>query len=559
IGELCIRGPGVALGYVNREALTKEKFTEYGYRTGDRVSIQNGQIFFHERIDSQVKLRGFRMELDEIEQELLRLEGQVISAAVAVVHEQLIAFVVGNLTESQMREELRQRLPSYMVPDRLIKVDGAMPRLPSGKIDRKALLLIDDMKKPKLSKVEINSNIAVEHTINEPNGNSQPIDVVINTFQKSFPHQQVKPNNDFFLDLGGHSLIAALTIAELRKYFPSVALHDLYECKTATKLAERLTNQSIEKKNDESIAKPFAAYVKPSLTRIILCSIYQLLVMLILGTIASMELLLPYITFVLLLHEHDLGYACLVAYGTLVVTMIVRYSFPVLIKWILIGRYKEGDFPLWGWMYLRWWTVEQLRNLAMEGVLADSPLMSIYYRLLGARIGRNVHLGSISCAAPDLLEIDNETTISSEVHFQTAFVEDYTLKFRRICIDRYVYVGSRSVLNGQTKMNDYSELDDLSFLPSNTSVPTGEVWHGSPATYSHNVDIGALTYGTTKNKFKSLITPIIFTVIVVFFIPFFYFIPTIPGLILFEYVDLKSVNDWIEVFIFGVPVGILYT
>ena len=151
-GELCISGPGKALGYVRRNSLTKEKFTQYGYRTGDRVTIDNGRIFFHQRIDSQVKLRGFRMELDEIEQELLRIGDDIQSAAVIVSNEQLIAFIVGRLTESRMREELAKRLPRYMVPDRLIKLNEAMPRLISGKIDRKALgvyLSIDDDEKRK--------------------------------------------------------------------------------------------------------------------------------------------------------------------------------------------------------------------------------------------------------------------------------------------------------------------------------------------------------------------------------------------------------------------------
>ena len=138
-GELCISGPGVALGYIRRDSLTKEKFTNYGYRTGDRVTIDNGQIFFHQRIDLQVKLRGFRMELDEIEQELLRISDDIQSAAVIVLNDQLIAFVLGQLTESCMREELTKRLPRYMVPDRLIKLNKPMPRLVSGKIDRKAL------------------------------------------------------------------------------------------------------------------------------------------------------------------------------------------------------------------------------------------------------------------------------------------------------------------------------------------------------------------------------------------------------------------------------------
>jgi acyl-coenzyme A synthetase/AMP-(fatty) acid ligase len=157
-GELCIRGPGVALGYVHRDSLTKEKFTKYGFRTGDRVTFDNGQIFFHQRIDTQVKLRGFRIELGEIEQELLRLSDDVQSAYVAVLHEQLVAFVVGQLTESHMRETLGERLPHYMVPDHMIKLDGKMPRLASGKIDGKALAALfskDEAEKMKASETII--------------------------------------------------------------------------------------------------------------------------------------------------------------------------------------------------------------------------------------------------------------------------------------------------------------------------------------------------------------------------------------------------------------------
>jgi acyl-coenzyme A synthetase/AMP-(fatty) acid ligase len=121
--------------------LTKEKFTVHGYRTGDRVTIDNERIFFHERIDTQVKIRGFRIELDEIEQELLRIGDDIQSAAVVVSNEQLIAFIVGQLSESHMRETLSKRLPRYMVPNRLINLNQPMPRLISGKIDRKALLV----------------------------------------------------------------------------------------------------------------------------------------------------------------------------------------------------------------------------------------------------------------------------------------------------------------------------------------------------------------------------------------------------------------------------------
>lgn len=160
-GELCISGPGLAIGYVHRESLTKEKFTEYGYRTGDRVRMKDGKIFFCERIDSQVKLRGFRVELDEIEYEIMRLDDKIQSAAVIVLNSQLIAFVIGQLTESQLRVALAQRLPQYMVPDRLILLNESMPCLLSGKVDRNALASLVskiDAEKVKLDSIVIETS-----------------------------------------------------------------------------------------------------------------------------------------------------------------------------------------------------------------------------------------------------------------------------------------------------------------------------------------------------------------------------------------------------------------
>lgn len=167
-GELCISGPGVAIEYVRNESLTKEKFTEYGYRTGDRVTFKDGKIFYCERIDSQVKLRGFRMELDEIEQEIMRMESNIQSAAVIVLNGQLIAFVVGQLAETHIRGLLTQRLPHYMLPDRFIQLNESMPRLISGKIDRKALIAFvskSNTENPKLNPIMIEMSKFMTNTL----------------------------------------------------------------------------------------------------------------------------------------------------------------------------------------------------------------------------------------------------------------------------------------------------------------------------------------------------------------------------------------------------------
>jgi non-ribosomal peptide synthetase-like protein len=544
-GELCISGPGVAVGYVGRDSLTKEKFTIYGYRTGDRVTIDNERIFFHKRIDTQVKIRGFRIELDEIEQELLRINDDIQSAAVVVSNEQLIAFIVGQLTESHMREILAKRLPRYMVPNRLIKLNEAMPRLISGKIDRKALVA-------HLSKYDTDKNKApTTISITEYDDHS-PLVIVLDAFQQSFSHARPSENDDFFLDLGGHSMIAALTITKLRQSFPNIALQDLYECKTAARLAELVTIK-YNHKNGQIIPISIVRGIKPTWTRSIICSIVQTFVLIILAGVASLEFLLPYILFERMLHHGNLVYAYLVAYGTFVVLPPFRCLLSIIIKWIVIGRYKEGNYLLWGSMYLRWWTVEQFRRLATVDVLSHTSLMTIYYRLLGAKIGQNVHLGYIDCSAIDLLEIGDGTTISSDVSMQTAFVDDYMLKFQRICIQNDVYIGGNTVLSGQTKIEDHSELCDTSFLPSNTCIPEGEVWRGSPATYWRR----ATSFPSENNM--SMLFSILFGLIILLFIPFMYFLPMVPGLTLFEYLKISFISPWIQILIFSSVVGILYT
>lgn len=127
-GELCIGGDGVSQGYLNREGLTREKFVVHDlngnrlYRSGDLVRwLSNGELEYLGRIDEQVKIRGFRVELGEIEN-ILRMIPDVKNAAVIVSEyagdKKLGAYVVTDcLTEVEIREELKKKLPSYMLPN----------------------------------------------------------------------------------------------------------------------------------------------------------------------------------------------------------------------------------------------------------------------------------------------------------------------------------------------------------------------------------------------------------------------------------------------------------
>ncbi|MBJ2279965.1 non-ribosomal peptide synthetase [Pseudomonas sp. MF6767] len=147
-GELCIGGIGLARGYLGRAGLTAERFVADPlgaagtrlYRTGDRARWNaDGVLEYLGRLDQQVKLRGFRVEPEEIEARLLGQVG-VVQAVVLVRDAQLIGYYTADteLDEQRVKTALAAELPEYMVPALLMRLD-AMPLSPSGKLDRRAL------------------------------------------------------------------------------------------------------------------------------------------------------------------------------------------------------------------------------------------------------------------------------------------------------------------------------------------------------------------------------------------------------------------------------------
>lgn len=150
-GELCISGAGLARGYYKNQALTAQSFPQGSflggtkerlYRTGDRARyLSNDRFELLGRADSQIKLRGFRVELGDVEDALRRVSGRAEVAAV-LRDGDLIGYVaapegvLGPMTE--LRARMRQEVPDYMVPAQILRLD-ALPRTANGKLDRKAL------------------------------------------------------------------------------------------------------------------------------------------------------------------------------------------------------------------------------------------------------------------------------------------------------------------------------------------------------------------------------------------------------------------------------------
>ena len=244
-GELRLGGVGLARGYLGRPDLTAERFvpdpfsTLPGarlYATGDRVrwsALGTGRatLLYLGRIDNQVKVRGFRVELGEVESALAACEG-VREAAAAVLGEggdrRLVGFVAGEVDAAALLADLRTRLPGYLVPSTLSVLDG-LPRLPNGKLDRKALPALAEGIGP--SSEYVAPRNATEATLAA-------------LFAEVLGREQVGAFDDFFA-LGGHSLLAARAVARIGRAFGGrdVPLSLLFEAPTIAGLGEKLSKE----------------------------------------------------------------------------------------------------------------------------------------------------------------------------------------------------------------------------------------------------------------------------------------------------------------------------
>jgi amino acid adenylation domain-containing protein len=238
-GELFVAGPGLARGYLDRPALTGERFVpdpfavtpgERLYRTGDRARLApTGEVHFLGRIDQQVKIRGVRIEPGEIEA-VLQQHPAVQGAAVLVREDtpgdpRLVGYVVlardtdGDLEE--IRGFLASHLPSHLVPAALVLLDE-LPRLPNGKVDRAALPATDAAR---LTPLYVAPRTPAE-------------ELLAGIWAEILGLDRVGTRDNFF-DLGGHSLIATRVISRVREAFRiDLPVRRLFEAPTVSALAQ---------------------------------------------------------------------------------------------------------------------------------------------------------------------------------------------------------------------------------------------------------------------------------------------------------------------------------
>ena len=483
-GELYIAGAGLARGYLRRPDLTELSFVASPhdgrrlYRTGDLACVNaSGEIEYFGRIDRQVKIRGFRVELTEIE--ALLLEQPHVSGAAAHVHEEdgaqiLAAYVVlaspsAVLDRAAILAALRERLPAYMVPS-FLDVVAEVPTLASGKIDRKSL------PPPTSALVDITSADLPPAT---------PLEAIIAAvWAKLFRVPVVGVEQNFFLDLGGHSLLAAQVTALLRTDTGlDFAVRDIYSFPTIRELAQHVEHARAQKITstsgaDESSAMADRAWPHPSFGFTLTQSLIN---------VAGLGLLLlPLVVVVPLADAALQGGGSLVTMAWISISLVLGLWPAMLVlsiaaKWLIIGRYRAGAYPLWGSYYLRWWMVTRLQAMSGAGVLAGTPLMTVYYRLMGAKVGCGCALDTALCSIFDLVRIGDDTSVGAETQLLGCRVENGLLLVGRVDIGSRCFIGVHSALGLDVRMENNTRLDDQSLLPDGTVLQAGEHRRGSPA------------------------------------------------------------------------------
>lgn len=483
-GELCIGGIGLARGYLNRPELTSEKFPEHPqlgriYRTGDLVHrAADGRFFFHGRIDSQVKLRGYRIELEAIESRLAECEG-VREAACAVqgegARQTLVAFVVPQndndaVSFDDLKSSLQSVLPAHMVPSRYA-VLSPLPVTVGGKLNRNELPLL-----------ELESRAGNRQTIEPRDEMEARIEAAFREVLGS--RNGISIDDDFFTDLGGDSLSAAELISVLRDdpSTESVAVRDLYEARTIAGIAERVPRE----------AAPVASIdltPTPKRVRPIVATAVQagwLLIGLMLGSavayLAAVDVVPFFIRSLGLVPFLILGpllmFAALAVYTPAAVLLVAA------IKKLLIGRYRPLREPVWGSFYIRNWMVQKAARIVPWTILQGTAFQAAALRALGARIGKRVHIHrgvNLVQGGWDLLEIGDDVTISQDASVRLVDFDDGHI------VVGGVYLGDRSTLDvragvaGNTRLEAESFLTALSSLPEGARIPQGERWDGIPA------------------------------------------------------------------------------
>ena len=485
-GELCIAGPGLARGYLGLEELTAERFPTLPgigrvYRTGDVVTRgADGRLSYGGRIDSQVKVRGYRIEVEAVEAVLARCAGVREVAVVARGEEpsrMLVAHVVADsehdtLDVKALTEAVAAELPRYMVPGAFTTCP-ALPRSVGGKVDRRALAATPPV---------------AAHQADAPPGDGSLRGVVAGAFASALGvrPEELTDDDDFFAR-GGNSLRAALLVSALRgdERLRAVAVRDVYAAPTVRGLAEVA---ALRARPGGAAARAGSAHGSAggsALWSTVVHAAFLLtewaVVAVTLWAVAVYVfpwlLAMPLVTLLVVL-------PCL-APGIRLITAVLGVFGAVTAKRLVIGRYCAGRTPAWGSLRARHWVVTRFAAWIPWGLFEGTEMTSVVLRMLGARVGRRVHFHrgvALQGGGWDLLEIGDDVSFGRDAELTMCELDDGELHIGPVRVGSGAMLDVRAGLGPGAVVGAGAVVRALAFVPAGAAVAAGAEAAGVPAT-----------------------------------------------------------------------------
>ncbi|MDH3913231.1 MAG: amino acid adenylation domain-containing protein [Rhodospirillales bacterium] len=459
-GELYLGASHTARGYLNRPELTAERFLadpfSQGrlYRTGDLAQwLPDGNLEYLGRIDLQVKLRGFRIELGEIESVLRRCDG-VEQAVVALRGDDAASLrLIGYVTPETAAPDAvlagcRKILPEYMVPSSIV----AMERLPMSarqKIDRAAL---PDPLAGETGAGEgrqlIPARTEMEQTIER-------------IWRDVLRREEPISTDADFVRIGGTSLLAGRATTRIRRAtgvnLPGTAM---YTHPTISALASLLEakkraapgDAAPPRRGDGDAARAAWKGESPTAPRSLAWQVLG--IMLTPFTSDAVHVVIAYVLAYVAVRDTGLWAMALAVPVVMVLETVLFALLALGLKRLLLGRTMPGRYPLYGRYYLRWWLVDGIVGQVtgqLESLCGATGLFNVWYRLLGARVGKRVRIES-SIDSPDLVTIGDDVVIDRDAQVNPIVVENGEFTARPISIAERCRIAPRAYVTAGTAL-----------------------------------------------------------------------------------------------------------
>ncbi|CAF1985945.1 unnamed protein product [Rotaria magnacalcarata] len=487
-GELFISGHCIFQGYLNRPDLTEQVTSaslsdtyggKYCYHTGDLCRMdKQGIIHFIGRKDFQVKIRGQRLEIGEIEQIIFNSSLHITNCIIMKYEEEyLLAYVeiMENIhDETMIKDYCQKHLPKYMIPSFFILMKK-FPLNQNGKVDRKQL--------PKPDLIQLLSIKERQQEYMKPETDIEKCLYQIYLEALSLPADSKLNMNANFIELGGTSLsiMKVLSLIRQRLYcqmdvtllFSNSSIYQLSKIMESLILEQQQSSSTNKQINlNEIPEKKKHKHPSPSLileTLGIILLIYHYFM----SIYASTKL----ISYIGLFSSSYVFF--IILYYVIMIPCIQLYSYLIWKHLLFPWGMKTGAQEFYSWTYYRWWFLNQLWKLNSQWLycLLGTPIYNIYLRLCGSRIGRNVHIYTTLIDAPDLVDIKDSIFIGYDVIFNSLMFEHTSVVLKKIKIESNCSIGCCSVLYNGVQMDTHVLVRSMSSVTGN--IPSKTIIDGT--------------------------------------------------------------------------------